>query len=64
MIASVGSLLAGASVNIGTMRCAREAAGKRAIMVLELDVLPNEAIIAALRAMTNISSVTLLKKLV
>ena len=64
MIASVGSLLAGASVNIATMRCAREGAGKNAIMVLELDVLPNEAIIAALRAMTNISSVTLLKKLV
>lgn len=63
MIASVSSLLAGASVNIATMRVARQAAGKRAIMVLELDALPDEAIIAALRAMTNISSVTLLKKL-
>ena len=64
MIASVGSLLAGASVNIGTMRCARQGAGKHAIMVLELDALPDDAIIAALRAMTNIKSVTLLKKLV
>lgn len=63
MIASVSSLLAGASVNIATMKVARQAAGRRAVMVLELDAVPDEAIVAALRAMTNISSVTLLKKL-
>lgn len=64
IIASVSSLLAGASVNIATMRVAREGAGKKAIMVLELDVLPDAAIVGALRAMTSISGVTLLKKLV
>ena len=32
-------------------------------MVIELDVLPNPAIIAAIRTMTHITSVTLLKKL-
>jgi len=63
-IASVSSLLAGASVNIATMKVARQAVGRRAVMVLELDVQPDEAIVGALRAMTNISSVTLLKKLV
>ena len=64
IIDSVSSLLAGASVNIATMRVAREGAGKKAIMVLELDVLPDQVIIGALRAMTSISGVTLLKKLV
>lgn len=63
IIASVSSLLAGASVNIATMRVAREGAGRKAIMALELDALPDQAIVGALRAMTSISGVTLLKKL-
>ncbi len=62
-IASIGSLLAGAGVNIATMRCAREGVGKHGVMVIELDMLPDPAIIAAIRTMTHITSVTLLKKL-
>lgn len=63
MIASVSSLLAGASVNIATMRLTRQAAGRRAIMVLELDAMPDPAIISALKTMTGISDVTMLKRL-
>ena len=63
MVARVSSLLAGAPVNIATMQLARSAAGGRAIMALELDELPQDAIVDALRVMRGIESVTMLKKL-
>ncbi len=64
IIASVSSLMAGAAVNISAMRVAREAIGKEAIMIMELDNLPDPAIIAALRTMNYITGVTLLEKIV
>ncbi len=64
IIASVSSLMAGAAVNISAMRVAREAIGKEAIMIMELDNLPDPAIIAALRTMNYITGVTLLEKII
>ena len=63
MVARVSSLLAGAPVNIATMQLARSAVGGSAIMSMELDELPQDAIIQALRVMRGIDSVTMLKKL-
>lgn len=64
IIASVSSMMAGASVNISAMRVAREAIGKEAIMIMELDNLPAPAIISALQSMKYITGATLLEKIV
>ena len=61
-IAQVSSLLAGADVNIATMRVFRQKAGGSAVMALELDRLPDPSIVAALRCLRGIGDVTLLKK--
>lgn len=61
-IAQVSSLLAGADVNIATMRVFRQKAGGSAVMALELDRLPDPFIVAALRCLRGIGDVTLLKK--
>ena len=61
IIARVSSLLAGAPVNIATMQVARSAAGGKAMTTMELDELPPEEIIAALRVMKGVESVTLLR---
>ena len=50
-IAQVSSLLAGADVNIATMRVFRQKAGGSAVMALELDRLPDPSIVAALRCL-------------
>ena len=63
MVARVSSLLSGAGVNIATMNLSRREARGVAIMAMELDDLPPEAIVAALRVMHGIKSVTLVKKL-
>ena len=61
IIARVSSLLAGAPVNIATMQVARSAAGGKAMTTMELDELPPNEIIAALRVMKGVESATLLK---
>lgn len=64
IIASVSSMMAGASVNISAMRVARESVGKEAIMIMELDNLPDPAIISALKSMKYITGATLLEKII
>ena len=61
IIARVSSLLAGAPVNIATMQVARSAAGGKAMTTMELDELPPDEIVAALRVMKGVESVTLLR---
>ena len=61
IIARVSSLLAGAPVNIATMQVSRSAAGGKAMTTMELDELPPDEIVAALRVMKGVESVTLLR---
>ena len=60
-IAKVSRLLAASHTNIATMRVFREEAGGRAVMALELDTVPDETHISALRNVPGFESVTLLK---
>lgn len=62
-IAAVSRMLAEENTNIATMRVFREKAGGRAVMALELDSLPSEALLARLRAVEGFSGVTLLRSL-
>lgn len=61
-IARVTGRLAEADVNIATMRVFRKEEGGDAIMALELDKLPGDAIVESLRQIRGIYDVTLLKK--
>ena len=61
-IAHVTGMLAGAGVNIATMRVFRQEEGGRAIMALELDALPDDAIVEALRRLRGVTGVTMLEK--
>ncbi len=61
IIARVSSLLAGAPVNIATMQVSRSAAGGKAMTTMELDELPPDEIIAALKVMKGVESVTMLR---
>ena len=61
IIARVSSLLAGAPVNIATMQVARSAAGGKAMTTMELDELPPDEIVAALKVMKCVESVTMLR---
>ena len=63
VIAHVSALLSGAGVNIATMNLSRSAAGGVAIMAMELDDLPSDEVVAVLRTLRGIRSVTMLKKL-
>ena len=60
-IAKVSRLLAASRTNIATMRVFREEAGGRAVMALELDTVPDETHIEALRNVPGFESVTLLR---
>ncbi len=60
-IAKVSRLLAASRTNIATMRVFREEAGGRAVMALELDSVPEETHIDALRNVPGFDSVTLLR---
>lgn len=62
-IAKVSRLLAAARLNIATMRVFRAEAGGRAVMALELDSVPDDSLVAALRNVPAIQSVTLLDRL-
>ena len=60
-IAKVSRLLAASRTNIATMRVFRQEAGGRAVMALELDTVPDETHIEALRNVPGFESVTLLR---
>ncbi len=60
-IAKVSRLLAASRTNIANMRVFREEAGGRAVMALELDSVPENHIIDALRNVPDFRSVTLLR---
>lgn len=62
-IAQVSQMLAWAKMNIATMRVFREDKGGRAVMALELDSVPEDKLLASLRAMDAFENVTLLKQL-
>lgn len=62
-IAKVSRLLAAAKCNIATMKVFREEVGGRAVMALELDSVPDESLVAALKNVSAIHTVTLLDKL-
>ena len=62
-IAQVSQMLAWAGMNIATMRVFREDKGGRAVMALELDSMPEEKTLTALRALDAFDSVTLLSSL-
>ncbi|MBQ7455531.1 MAG: L-serine ammonia-lyase, iron-sulfur-dependent subunit beta [Clostridia bacterium] len=59
-IAKVSRLLAASRTNIATMRVFRQEAGGHAVMALELDSVPEQAHIDALRAVPGFDAVTLL----
>lgn len=61
-IASVTGMLAKNGLNIATMQVYRRKAGADAMMVLELDGVPEEEIIRSIRALEDIQSVTFLKR--
>lgn len=62
-IANVSRMLAEEKTNIATMRVFREKAGGRAVMALELDSVPSDALLARLRAVEGFAGVTLLRSL-
>jgi L-serine dehydratase len=62
VIASVSSVLAWHGINIATMKVSRTAAGEKAIMVLELDALPDEATMAEIGNKEYTDKVTLLPR--
>ena len=57
MVGKVGSFLGERGVNIATMSLARDAAGGTALMVLNLDTMPDEATIASLRGQLDIADI-------
>ena len=62
-IAHVTSLVSQENINIATMRVFRREAGGEAVMAIELDAVPNEALLSALRRQPMISDVTLLHQI-
>ena len=62
VVARVSGLIAGFSVNIATMQLFRDHLGGRAVMVIELDSLPEAEMIERMRRLPGINSVILLKK--
>ena len=62
-ISLVSQALSESDINIATMRVFRAEAGGRAVMALELDSVPDDSLVAALRNVPAIQSVTLLDRL-
>ena len=62
VIAYVSGMLARADINIATMQVFRDHFGGRAVMVLELDSLPDARALQAMRALSEVRRVILLKK--
>ncbi len=57
MVGKIGSFLGERGVNIATMSLARDAAGGTALMVLNLDSMPDETTIASLRGQLDIADI-------
>ena len=62
VIAMVSQMLAGADINIATMRVFRREAGGQAAMAIELDACPGDEVMAALRELPGVKDVTLLSQ--
>lgn len=62
VIASVSGLIAARKMNIATMRVFRRRQGAEAVMVLEVDGRPEDALLNELQALREIDSVTFLEK--
>ncbi|MGI5900248.1 MAG: L-serine ammonia-lyase, iron-sulfur-dependent subunit beta [Christensenellales bacterium] len=62
VIASVSSVLAKHGINIAAMKVSRTAAGQKAIMVLELDALPDASAMSEIDGKEYTDKVTLLPK--
>ena len=62
MIAAVSSCLAADGLNIATMQVYRTKAGEDAMMVLELDELPDERMMDDIRALKDVQSAIFLRK--
>ena len=62
VIAAVTGKIAEAGLNVAAMRDFRAEAGGNAVMVLELDALPEQATVEALRTVPEIAKVTLLAR--
>ncbi len=62
VIAKVSGLIASRKMNIATMRVFRRRQGAEAVMVLEVDGRPEDALIEELHALKEIDSVTFLEK--
>ena len=62
MIAAVTTCLAAEKLNIATMQVYRMKAGEDAMMVLELDELPDENMMADIRALQDVESAIFLRK--
>ncbi len=62
VIAKVSGLIASRKMNIATMRVFRRRQGAEAVMVLEVDGRPENALIEELHALKEIDSVTFLEK--
>ncbi len=63
VIAQVSGLLAGQGVNIATMQVFRSGVGGDAVMVLEVDELPEKSAMACLKAIRGVRDATLMEKL-
>ena len=61
VIAKVSGALAQVGINIATMQVSRETAGGAAVMVLEIDALPDGAALSSLRDLAGIDRVTFIK---
>lgn len=62
VIARVSGLLAEHGLNIATMQVYRRTAGADAMMVLELDGMPEEAVVERIRGLRDVQSATFLKR--
>lgn len=61
-IAKVTSVIAGHGINIANMQCFRRKAGGDAIMVLELDGVPEDTLLQQMRDMQDVQGCTFLKR--
>ncbi len=59
MVGKIGSFLGERGVNIATMSLARDAAGGMALMVLNLDSMPDETVVSSIRSQWDIGYIRL-----
>lgn len=62
MIAAITGIIAGASVNIASMQSYRRKAGADAMMVMELDGVPQDETLDKIRALPDVQGCTFLKR--